>query len=91
MLQHKLVHMYIKFHITLIVRKYDAKPNEELYTYTQFVQIAYKILSNWSYSQTQRQLFMVCFHKAACNHVHWKWDTLNTHTAIIIGYLLEVS
>ena len=27
----------------------------------------------------------------ACNHVHWTWDTLNTHALTIFGYLLEVS
>ena len=36
MILHKLVHMYAKFNITLIVRKYVAKPNEKLYTNTQF-------------------------------------------------------
>ena len=31
---YKLVHMYAKFDIISIVRKYDVKPNEKLYTTT---------------------------------------------------------
>ena len=49
MLLHKLVYMYAKLHIALIIRKYVAKPNEKLYIYIlSFVQVAYKIFSNWS-------------------------------------------
>ena len=39
MILHKFAHMSAKFHITLIVRKYVAKPNENIYTYTY---VAYK-------------------------------------------------
>jgi hypothetical protein len=57
MILHKFVHMFANFHITLIVRKHVAEPNEKLYTNTQFVPVAYKIFNNWSsnpYSPTQR-------------------------------------
>ena len=36
MILHKLVHMYVEFHIILIIRKYVAKLNEKLYIDTQF-------------------------------------------------------
>jgi hypothetical protein len=41
---HKLVHMYAGNHITLIMRKYATKPNEKLYTNTQFCSSCLKYL-----------------------------------------------
>ena len=89
MLMHKLAHMYAKFHITLTVWKYVAKPNKKIHIDTRFIQVAHKIFSNWSnnpYYLTQRHFFVACSYKAPCNHVHWNWDTLNTHTPTILRH-----
>ena len=95
MILHKLVHMCENFQITLIVRKYVAKPNERLYTNAHFCSSCLQnllvigpITPNFS---AQCQFIIACSRKVPCNHVHWNWDTLNTRAPTILGYFLEVS
>ena len=68
-----LVHKYAKLHITLIVRKYAAKPMRNYIHILNYVQVAYKIFSIWSlnpYSSTHHQFFVACSHKAPYNPIH---------------------
>ena len=45
MILHKLVHIYAKFHITLIVRKYVATLNGKLYIY--IYSVLFKLPTNF--------------------------------------------
>jgi hypothetical protein len=83
MILHKFVHMYARFHITLIARKYIAKPNEKLYTDTQFCSSCLQFTSD--------QFATLIFHLHGRSQMVFEngqsFDGLLDYVQIPLGYL----